>query len=390
MELDFTVIDETLQQAIPAITPAAQLAIRHNGEQIFAKAYGYLDPDKRQTPARLHTLFDMASITKLFTTTAFMRLLEDGKVSLDQPVRSVLPEFTGLRPILPYEDPLKWGSYVNLNGEEKPRGGDIQTVDAGQITFRQILRHSSGLPAWRPFKDQPDAASARQLALETFFSYLPDTRVVYSDVGLILLGMAVETLSQHHLDYIIRDEVTGPLGLGYTRFLPEGTTLPLAVAPTEFCKWRNRRVAGEVHDESACRLGGIAGHAGIFSTAEDIARLGQSFLFGSPAQDITPVLRSETVAEMVRPQFEYGDVRRGLGFALWSPDPEASSNPFSPNTFGHTGFTGTSVWIDPDRQLVVALITNEVYNGRENRGIGPLRVDVHRAIVQAVDSKLRK
>ncbi len=384
MLLDFSAIDSTLQRAIPKVTPAAQLVIRLKGSQIFAKAYGFVDLEKRQIPTRLNTLFDMASITKLFTTTAFMRLVEDGKVSLDQPVRSVLPEFNGLRPILPYEDPLKWGSYVDVRGEGKARE-EIQTVDAGQTTFRQILRHSSGLPAWRPFKDQPDAAAARQMALETFFAYPPDTRVVYSDVGLILLGMAVEKLAHHYLDYIVRDLVTGPLGLGHSRFLPEGTTLPLEVAPTEFCKWRNRRVMGEVHDESASRLGGIAGHAGIFSTGEDIARLGQSFLFGDPAPDVTPLLRAETVADMIRPHFEFGAVRRGLGFALWSPDPEASSNPFSPSTFGHTGFTGTSLWIDPERQLVVALLTNEVYHGRENRGIGPLRVDVHRAIVQAVD-----
>jgi CubicO group peptidase (beta-lactamase class C family) len=386
MPVNFTEIDRIMQEGVPQTAPAAQIAIRLEGNQVFSKAYGFIDPDTRELRTRLNTLFDMASITKLFTTTAFMRMVEKGQIALDQPVCSVLPSFSGLRPILPYEDPLKWGSYVDVSGREKNSRRDIQTVDAGKITFRQLLTHTSGLPAWRAFKDQPDTDSARKLALETFFAYTPDTRVLYSDVGLILLGMAIEKIAQHYLDYIVRDLVTNPLGLNQTRFLPYGTTLPLEVAPTEYCKWRNRRVIGEVHDESASRLGGIAGHAGIFSTAQDIARFGQSFLVDVPASDEVPhLLQPGTIAEMTSLQAEYNEVRRGLGFQLWSPDPEASSNPFSQRTFGHTGFTGTSVWIDPDRRLVVALLTNEVYHGRENRGIAPLRVNIHRAIVQAVD-----
>jgi CubicO group peptidase (beta-lactamase class C family) len=126
-------------------------------------------------------------------------------------------------------------------------------------------------------------------------------------------------------------------------------------------------------------LGGVAGHAGLFAHARDVAAFGQSFLDAS-------LLRPETISEMTRLQAEFDGTRRGLGFALWSPDPEASSNPFSPSTFGHTGFTGTCLWIDPSRALVVALLTNDVYHGREGRGIADLRLQIHQAIVESVDA----
>jgi anhydro-N-acetylmuramic acid kinase len=154
--------------------------------------------------------------------------------------------------------------------------------------------------------------------------------------------------------------VLAPLDLRTTRYLP--TTDPLVpadeadtqnVAPTELCAWRGRRVAGQVRDENAARLDGVAGHAGIFSTADEVARFGQAFL---SCDLLTPV----TIAEMTLLQAQDGNIRRGLGFALWSPDPEASSNPFGPGAFGHTGFTGTSLWIDPERSLVVAALTNRI------------------------------
>jgi CubicO group peptidase (beta-lactamase class C family) len=202
---------------------------------------------------------------------------------------------------------------------------------------------------------------------------------VYSDVGLILLGLAVSRIARSPLDETIYQRVTKPLGLS-AHFQPAAPLrFPQNIAPTEFCKWRGRRMVGEVHDESAWRLGGVAGHAGMFAHAHDVAAFGQSFLDAS-------LLRRETIAEMTRLQAEFEGTRRGLGFALWSPDPEASSNPFSPATFGHTGFTGTCLWIDSSRALVVVLLTNEVYGGREGRSIADLRVQIHRAIVEGVDA----
>jgi len=379
--MDFSKADSILSQAIGTITPSAQLAIRHKGAMVYNVAMGFLDPETRTRPADTETLFDLASVTKLFTTTAFMMLVEQGKVSVDDPVHSVLPEFSGVRPIQPYENPLDWGKTVSVPPLPLGEGQGVRasTVNADEVTFRNLLAHNSGLPAWRAFKDQPDAQSAIQLALDTFFSYPTGERVVYSDVGLILLGLAVSRLAHSPLDETIYQRVTKPLTLR-AHFQP-AAPLPSAqnIAPTEFCKWRRRRIVGEVHDESAWRLGGVAGHAGMFANARDVAAFGQIFLDAS-------LLKRETIAEMTRLQAEFGAVRRGLGFALWSPDPEASSNPFSPATFGHTGFTGTCLWIDPSRALVVALLTNDVYGGREGRAIADLRVQVHRAIVETLKS----
>lgn len=372
--MKFAAVDTILTQAVPDLCPAAQLVVRHKGKVIHEQAYGWLDPATRRSPTTLETLFDLASVTKLFVATGFMRLVEAGQVSLDQPVITVLPAFQGLRPIAAYEDPLQSGATVQIVAD----GG---TVDAGDVTFRHLLTHTAGLPAWRPLFQQAGRAQAEALALSTFFSYPIGTQIVYSDIGLILLGLAVAQLTGQDLATAVRNLVLAPLELTQTRYLPIGAQAcaPEQAAPTEQCQWRQRRIVAEVHDENAARLGGVSGHAGLFSTAGDVARFGQMFLEGG-----APLLQPDTVAEMQRTQAQNGDLRRGLGFLLWSPDPEASSNPFSPNAFGHTGFTGTSLWIDPERDLVVALLTNEVYHGRVNRRIGPLRVAVHKAIVQAL------
>jgi len=336
----------------------------------------------------LNTRFDMASVTKLFTTSAFMRLAEDGLVTLDTPVSAVLPAFSGWRPIAPYEAPLEEGGFLDVSS------GRYQAVDAGKITFRQILSHSAGLPAWRPLYLLADRTAAHWGVLSTYFSCQPDEQVVYSDFDLILTGLAVEALAGKRLDAVIQEQVCRPLGLRMTGFLPypnpDGIGLPPepdhavppgqgGFAPTEICRWRKRRLMAEVHDENAGRLGGIAGHAGIFSTAEDIARFGQSFLQAGS------LLRADTITEMTRQHSPAGQsTRRGIGFDLWVDDADTSAYAFSPSSFGHTGFTGTSLWIDPARELVVALLTNEVYHGRQNRVIFELRKGVYQAVVHAV------
>lgn len=371
----FTKTSCIIEHAIGKVAPAVVIEVRQHGKVIFSKAAGWLDPEYQTHPTRLDSLFDLASVTKLFVTTAFMTLVEEGRVAIDQPVCSVLPEFSGMRPVRPYEDPLKWGEHV------QPKDGlDVQ-VDASQVTYRNLLAHNSGLPAWRALKDQPDAAAARKMALTTDFFYPLGTRSVYSDIGLILLGMSIEALAGKALDEAVQERVIQPLGLTETRYLPiAGQPYDCAnIAPTEWCKWRQRRVVGEVHDENAARLGGVAGHAGLFSTAPELATFGQSFL-----RDGKKLLKPATIAEMTRLQMADGNTRRGLGFALWSPDPEASGNPFDQSAFGHTGFTGTSLWMDPSRQLVVALLTNRVYYGRDAGEILKFRVDVHRSIVAEV------
>jgi CubicO group peptidase (beta-lactamase class C family) len=384
MTIDLSRAETSINEALGRVFPAAQVVARHHGEIILSRACGWLDPETQQRPTQLDTLFDLASVTKLFVVTAFMTLVEEGHVALDQPVHTVLPEFDGPRPIRAYDDPLKPGEFVQVVLPTQ------ETVDAGHVTFRNLLSHNSGLPAWRPLYKEASPQAAKQIALNTFFSYPTGTRAIYSDIGLILLGLSIERLTGLSLDQAIEQRVTTPLDLKYTLYLPilskqteirnQKSEIP-NIAPTEVCVWRNRRIVGEVHDENAAGLDGVAGHAGLFSTAADTATLGQMYLDGGQ-----PSLRSETVAEMTRLQAENGATRRGLGFALWCSDPEASGNPFSERAFGHTGFTGTSLWIDPQRELVVACLTNRVYYGRNASGILAFRVALHRAIAEAIDA----
>jgi CubicO group peptidase (beta-lactamase class C family) len=375
MDYNFSAAEKVINANFPAI-PAAQLCVRQHNEVVYSRAFGFLHPVSTTRPTSQTTRFDMASVTKLFTLTAFMRLAEAGRVGLNDPVCTVIPEFSGLRPVAPYEAPLDEGGFVDVslgyNGQ----------VDAGQVTFKHLLTHTSGLPAWRPlYLLANEAAAAQSIVLNSFFSYNTGAQVVYSDLGLILVGMALERLTGKRLDAVIAELVTQPLGLEHTGFIPTGSPVdPEAdIAPTEICRWRKHRLFAEVDDENCGRLGGIAGHAGVFSTAREVALLGQSYL--TPGQ----LLKAERVAEMTRQQTAAGQTPRGIGFSLWSNDPEASYFPFSQRAFGHTGFTGTCVWVDPTRDLVVAFLTNEVYHGRQNRVIMPARVEVHQAVVAAID-----
>jgi CubicO group peptidase (beta-lactamase class C family) len=170
--------------------------------------------------------------------------------------------------------------------------------------------------------------------------------------------------------------VAAPLGLAQLSFLPDPS---LSIATTEVRPWRKRRLRGEVHDENAAALGGVAGHAGLFGSAREVARFGACVLGGG-----APVLAADTVDEMTREQARDADLRRGLGFSLWSPDPAATSRPLGPRSFGHTGFTGTSLWIDPDRSLVVALLTNAVHRGRAFDDFLAARIALHQALASAI------
>jgi len=387
-------VEAVIADALGRVFSAAVLFVSRSGSTVLHRAYGFLDPETSRQPAQLDTLFDLASVTKLFTTTAFMRLVEAGKVALDQPVATVLPAFRGLRPIQPYEDPLHPGQEVAVVPQTDEK------VDAGWVTFRHLLTHTSGLPAWSPLFRLGSRQAAIEAVLASPFSYPPGTRVVYSDLGFILLGEAISHLTGQPLDAALGRLVLEPLGLKATGFRPlAGTTCrPTAtIAATEFCAWRGRRLVGEVHDENAARLEGVAGHAGLFSTAEELARLGEMYLWLSLAgresaraqreSAIPMLLRPDTMAEMTRLQAEDGVTRRGLGFALWSPDPEASGHPFGPLAFGHTGFTGTSLWMDPQRELLVACLTNRVYYGRDPQEITAFRVALHQAAVAASEGQ---
>ena len=382
-----------LQAAVAdRVCGAAQLAVIHRGTLLGSWAGGraalaseFASPDRpaansdansEQAPCTPTTSFDWASLTKLLVATALMQAVEQGRLRLDDPVGSLVPGFVGRRSLWPYEHPLRPGEMIPLDPEVEPD----QVVDLDQVTFWHLLTHTSGLPAWQPLYRQPSAAMAKQLAIGTPFADLPGRWVTYSDIGFILLGLALESLYGDPLDQIIERQVLQPLQLAQTGYRPlQWQSWPTTIAATEICPWRQRRLVGEVHDENAGRLDGVAGHAGMFGTATDLATLGQMFLTAA-----NPVLQPETQAKMTQLHHQSGAIRRGLGFALRSEIPGSSGYPFSPLAFGHTGFTGTSLWIDPARDLVVALLTNSVFYGRDKDGILALRVRVHEAITTGI------
>lgn len=386
--------DHVMQDGVDRVFPAAVLLVARQGGVALHHAYGYLDPETHQRPTQTDSVFDLASLTKLFTATAFMTLVEAGRVALSTPVADVLPEFGGVRPIVPTEDPQT----KDILPVDPAFVG--QLVDARQVTFWHLLTHTSGLAAWRslfrangqedqvplPHQVPPDKRARRIASIygQYGFAYPPGQRIVYSDLGLILLGEAIARLTGRALADSVHQIVLEPLDLVHTHYNPLAQSIsPERVAPTEFCLWRQRRCTGEVHDENAASLGGVAGHAGLFSIAWEVAALGQMFLNGgaySPVRLLSP----DTVADMTRVQVDLEDNPRGLGWSQRSRNGSSSGQWFGPRSYGHTGFTGTSLWVDPDRALLVALLTNRVYYGRDPAGISDLRPRLHDAVVEAI------
>jgi CubicO group peptidase (beta-lactamase class C family) len=361
------IVDDLLIESVGRVYTAASAEIRRHGATIFQASYGTHDPDGKldnhAASVRPDTLFDFASLTKLFTTTAFLRLVDSDQVALNTPVGAILPAFNGNRPIRPYPNPLNTGELITI----VPPTADL--VDAGAVTFEQFLTHSSGLPAWLNLCDKQTEAERIELCLTTSFAYPPGTQVVYSDVGYILLGKAIERITGKRLDVAMADLVIRPMGLS-ARYGPIAGN----VAPTELDPWRGRRIVGEVHDENSATLGGIAGHAGLFGTCTDVAALGQLYL-DSGGGLISPDL----VANATRRHIE----DRGLGWMLRS-EGSSSGNYFSDTSFGHTGFVGTSLWVDPQRELVCALMTNNVFYGRDKEPIIKFRRAFHDTVIQAL------
>lgn len=386
-------IHAVVQEGVGTVFPAATLLVEQDGERLIHQAYGCLDPGPCQYPTRPDSLLDLASLTKLFTATAFMTLAEAGRVTLETKVVQVLPEFAGVRPIGITEDPL---SHQPILPDPAFVG---QSVDAGGITFRHLLTHTSGLPGWTPLFKQgpqldpvptsdqvsPEARSARVSAIwaDTPFAYPTGKRLVYSDLGLILLGEAVARLADMPLERYLAQAIFEPLGLTRTAFnpMPNGFSAQ-EIAQTEVCAWRKRRCVGEVHDENAASLGGVAGHAGLFSTAEDVAALGRMFLPRRPdfPNSNRSILSQATVGTMTQAQAHQDGIERGLAWLRQGDDPTSIVATWGPESFGHTGFTGTSLWIDPDAHLLVVLLTNRVYGGRDPAGIMAFRRRFHAAI----------
>mgnify|MGYP002777894350 FL=1 len=294
------------------------------------------------------TLWDLASLTKVVgTTSAVMQLVAGGRVQLDAPVARYLAEYA-----------------------DRPR-----------VTVRHLLTHTSGLPAWRPlYKEATSPESALALVLATQPDSAPGGRYLYSDLNFILLGAIVARVSGEPLDRYLARHVFGLLAMRDTRFRPDPRDRA-RTAPTEFDPWRQRKLVGEVHDENAFALGQVAGHAGLFSTGDDLARLARAYL-ADGRLDGRAVFDSATVAAFTRVQ-DTTVSRRALGWETPTGG-NSAGHYLGRRAFGHTGFTGTSFWVDPEQGVYVILLTNRVNPTRMNTRIGRVRVALADAAMQAL------
>ncbi len=321
-------IDRAVERGIQAGGyPGAAVIVGRKGKAVLERGFGHTGWDESSPEvSATSTIYDLASLTKVIgTTTAVMVLFDQGRISLDAPVSRYLPEFSG--------------------GEK-----DL-------VTIRQLLTHRSGLPAGRDiFRLTHDPVEARKLVLSTPLFAHPGQYYEYSDLGADVLGMVVEAVSQQPLDEFLADYVFHPLGMYQTQFRP-ADSLDARIAPTG-TSGGGRRDRGVVNDENAYALGGVAGHAGLFSTAADLSVFAQMMLNGGVYEGVRIIADSTVQLFTTR-----AAGHRALG---WDTPTGSfgSGNYLSEHSYGHTGFTGTSVWIDPDRDMFVILLTNRVYDSR--------------------------
>jgi beta-N-acetylhexosaminidase len=352
--------------------PGATLAVGYKGK-VALHAFGNLSYDANAPAADLRTMYDIASLTKVVATTTLVAKLAEGDfpvtLDLDAKVERYLPEWTA--------GPDGEKGLMNLLGENP------QEIEwRHRVTVRHLLTHTAGLP---PFKEYWRTSKSKQDTLSKIFveplEYEPGTKEVYSDLGIILMAEIVERLTGRPLDELAKTYIFSPLGMKDTMFRPPQKLWPW-IAPTEVdSRFRNRLIQGEVHDENAYAMGGVSGHAGLFSTAPDLAAFCQMLLNGGVYAHHR-ILKRATIAQFTTPQV-LSNGTRTLGWAV-PTEGGSSGHYFSAHSFGHTGFTGTSIWIDPDRQLFVVLLTNRVNPTRENQKIAKVRPAVHDAVMEAL------
>ena len=368
------VIQAALQSAVDdGVFPGAQLAVRLRGELKCVAVAGRLSLEPPGFPVQPSTIYDLASLTKpLATVTSVLLLIQRAKVALEDPVQQILAELEG--------------------------------TPIGQATVRDLLTHRSGLPGWRPLYERLDAQgivpglpdrdqSVKQHVLQMIrdepLIYARGERSVYSDLGFMLLGFLVERLSAMALDLWCKDAIVRPLRADPLMFFPTagraqpGVARPTVdasrVAPTEQDEWRNRFLCGEVHDDNAAAMGGVAGHAGLFGTAESVLAVSGAWLRGHHGRE--SILDGKLVRLFTTRQESAVRSSWALGWDTPSA-PSSSGSRFSERSFGHLGYTGTSLWIDPLCELEVVLLSNRVHPSRRNEKIKVFRPCIHDLVYQ--------
>lgn len=360
----FTPIHDAMSRAVAdRVFPGAVLLIDAGGTIVLHEAFGHAALVPAPEPMTADTVFDVASLTKpLVTATLTLALVADDRLALDAPIGRFIPS---------------WREGAKA-----------------RATIRHLLTHTSGLPAWKPFYRRLEPAQiatpegkrrviddVEREPLETE----PGAASRYSDLGFILLGSLIEREAGRPLDRLAAERIFTPLGLPSMSYRPVGA--PLArdraarVASTEACPWRGRVLRGEVHDENAYAMGGVAGHAGLFADARDVHRLVRAWRDARTGRAAR--WPAALVDEFLTRQGGLGDGGWALGWTVPTP-PSTSGSRFSPRSFGHLGFTGTSVWVDPDRDLTVVLLTNRVHPDRANAALAAFRPAIHDLIYETV------
>ena len=350
---DFTKIDKVIQSAITDNAfPGAVVLVSKEGKIIYEKAFGHLTYDDTSAVVTTNTIYDIASLTKVIvTTTAAMICYDRNLFDIDDTVSNYIPDFA-------------------LNGKEN-------------VTIKNLLLHNSGLPSFKPFyKKYSSPDDVISDIYSTPLQYKPGTKTIYSDLGIITLAKVIERVTGKSLDDFSQEEIFKPLDMNSTYFNPPDS-LKYKIAPTEYDDyWRNKLVWGEVHDETASMLNGVAGHAGLFSTASDISHL-LLMLLDEGNYSSKRIINTETIQLFTKRYSQQST--RALGWDTKSNTGSSAGDLFDSTSFGHLGFTGTSVWIDPTRDLFVVFLTNRVYPTRENKKLYKVRPALHNTIIKAIE-----
>ncbi|UCH64979.1 MAG: beta-lactamase family protein [Ignavibacterium sp.] len=350
---DFNEVDKIINSAIEnKAFPGAVVLVSKDGEIIYEKSVGHLTYDENSPLVSNSTIYDIASLTKVVVTTTSAMICYDRQLfSLDDQVAMYLPLFA-------------------KNGKEN-------------VTIKNLLLHNSGLPAFKRYYDKYNSADE---VIDVLYSieldYKTGIKTVYSDLGMIILGKLIETVTGKKLDQFCDEEIFQPLLMNNTYYNPPDS-FKYKIAPTEYDDyWRKRLVWGSVHDENSALMGGVAGHAGLFSTANDLSHLVQMLLNGG-SYNGRQLIKPKTVHLFTKRYSAQST--RALGWDTKSAKGSSAGELFDIKSFGHTGFTGTSIWVDPIKELFVIFLTNRVHPTRDNKKLFKIRPALHNAIMKSID-----
>lgn len=373
--MDFDSVENAFERAVAeGVFPGAVVLVSKDANIVYERAFGYRSLLPHKTPMELGTIFDLASLTKpMATTVAIMLLVNEKKLRLDDQITRVIPMYG--------------------------------VFGKNLTTFRQLLNHSSGLPAWKAFYEEIIKSEragrinfvASRAAKYYVFEQIhrekplaaPGSQCLYSDLGFMILGEAIEVLTGNSLDRFCQDKIFKPLGLRATGFvdLTQLRTHRLQpvedmIAPTENCPWRKKILCGEVHDDNAYAMGGVAGHAGLFSSARDmhafLVRMNGCF------EGKDTFLPQQIIREFFKRDESSLNANFALGWDTPSSERSASGSMFSKNSVGHLGYTGCSLWWDLEKNCHIVLLTNRVHPTRKNDKIRDFRPFIHDQIMKVL------